>query len=275
VIVNHLRSLLGLDDPSSGPTVRAKREAQAEYLANLIQGFQTANPSANIVSVGDYNAYQFSDGYVDTVGVIKGTPALPAQVVLAGPRLVSPSLTDLVDTDLIPASQRYSYTFSGSAQAIDHILVNSNMLSRATSFAYARLDADFPDSLRSDPNRPERVSDHDPAEASFSLPLVVSSKVNVQNSGFDYNESTRRYTGSVVVTNTSDVSLPGPIYLAFKDLPSAVLLANKTGTQKGVSFITAAISGLAPGESATVHVEFTNPLKLLLSFGTVVYAGSL
>ncbi len=275
VIVNHLRSLLSLDDPSSGPTVRAKREAQAEYLANLIQGFQSANPGANIVSVGDYNAYQFSDGYVDTVGVIKGNPALPDQVVLAGQRLVTPALTDLIDTDLIPASQRYSYTFSGNAQAIDHIIVNSNMLSRATGLAYARLDADFPDSLRNDPTRPERVSDHDPAEASFSLPLVVSSKVNVQNSPFVYNEGTHRYAGSVTLTNTSNVMLPGPIYIGVTNLPTAVLLANKSGSQKGVSFITAAGSGLAPGQSVTVPVEFSNPLKVPLSFSTVIYAGSL
>lgn len=275
VIVNHLRSLLSLDDPSSGPTVRAKREAQAEYLANLIQGFQTANPSANIVSVGDYNAYQFSDGYVDTVGVIKGNPALPDQVVLAGQRLVSPALTDLIDTDLVPAPQRYSYTFSGSAQAIDHIIVNSNMLSRATSLSYARIDADFPDSLRNDPTRPERVSDHDPAEASFSLPLVVSSKIAVQQSGFVYNDSTHRYTGSLVLTNTSNVTLSGPIYLSLTNLPTAVTLTNKSGTQKGVSFVAAAPSGLAPGQSVTVPVEFTNALKLPLSFSTVIYAGSL
>ncbi len=275
VIVNHLRSLLSLDDPGSGSTVRAKREAQAEYLANLIQGFQSANPSANIVSVGDYNAYQFSDGYVDTIGVIKGNPALPDQVVLAGPRLVSPLLTDLIDTDLIPSSQRYSYTFSGSAEAIDHIIVNSNMLSRATALSYARVDADFPDSLRNDPNRPERVSDHDPAEASFSLPLVVSSKVSVQNTGFVYNESTRRYTGNVILTNTSNTTLPGPIFVSMTNLPTAVILANKSGTQKGVSFLTAANSGLAPGQSVTVPVEFSNPLKLPLTFSTVIYAGSL
>jgi len=275
VIVNHLRSLLSLDDPSSGPTVRAKREAQAEYLANLIQGFQTANPSANIVSVGDYNAYQFSDGYVDTVGVIKGNPALADQVVLAGPRLVSPTLTDLIDTDLISLSQRYSYTFSGSAQAIDHIIVNNNMLSRATGFSYARIDADFPDSLRNDPTRPERVSDHDPAEASFSLPMVVSSKVAVQKSAFVYNESTHRYTGSMVLTNTSSATLSGPIEVSIASLPTAAILTNKTGTQKGVSFVTATRSGLAPGESVTVPVEFANPLNFPLSFSTVIYAGSL
>ncbi len=40
VIVNHLRSLNGIDDVgSNGVRVRAKRQAQAEFLANLIQGF--------------------------------------------------------------------------------------------------------------------------------------------------------------------------------------------------------------------------------------------
>jgi hypothetical protein len=261
VIVNHLRSLLSLDDPSTGPTVRAKREAQAEYLANLIQGYQTANPSANIISVGDYNAYEFSDGYVDTIGVIKGNPALADQVVLAGPRLVSPMLTDLIDTNLISPSQRYSYTFSGSAQAIDHIIVNSNM--------------DFPDSLRNDATRPERVSDHDPAEASFSLPLVVSSKVAIQKSAFVYSESTHRYTGSVVLTNMSNVILSGPVYLGIANLPTAVVLTDKSGTQKGVSFINAAPSGIAPGQSVTIPLELMNPLGLPLTFSTVVYSGSL
>ncbi|MFL6414757.1 MAG: lamin tail domain-containing protein [Bryobacteraceae bacterium] len=275
VIVNHLRSLLSLDDPGSGSTVRAKRQAQAEYLGNLIQGFQTANPAANIVSVGDYNAYQFSDGYADTIGVIKGTPALPQQVVLAGPRLVSPNLTDLIDTDLIPSTERYSYTFSGSAQAIDHVIVNSNMLSRATKFSYARIDADFPDSLRNDPTRPERVSDHDPVEAIFSLPLVVSTKVSVQTVGLAYNDNTHRYTGTLVLSNTSTVALRGPIYVGITNLPAAAVLTNKSGTQKGVSFVVAADSGLAPGQSITVPVEFTNPLKLPLNFSTVIYAGSL
>ena len=62
VIVNHLRSLLDIDDPAEGATVRAKREAQAEYLANLIEGYQ--RNGEHVISVGDYNAFEFSDGYV-------------------------------------------------------------------------------------------------------------------------------------------------------------------------------------------------------------------
>ena len=97
VIVNHLRSLNGIDDPVDGNRVRQKRKAQAEYLANLIQGFQTADPNAKIISVGDYNAFQFSDGFVDMIGTIKGDPTPAANVVLASNDLVNPNLTDLVD----------------------------------------------------------------------------------------------------------------------------------------------------------------------------------
>ncbi len=64
--------------------VRAKRLAQAEFLANLIQARQAANPSERIVSVGDYNAFEVNDGYVDVIGSVKGTPTPADHVALAG-----------------------------------------------------------------------------------------------------------------------------------------------------------------------------------------------
>ena len=48
VILNHLRSLDSIDDPSSGPFVRLKRKLQAEYLADLIQSRQAADPNEKI-----------------------------------------------------------------------------------------------------------------------------------------------------------------------------------------------------------------------------------
>src|SRR5262249_23650459 len=42
MVVNHLRSLLNIDDPVDGPRVRAKRAAQAEFLADLLQSHQAA-----------------------------------------------------------------------------------------------------------------------------------------------------------------------------------------------------------------------------------------
>jgi hypothetical protein len=165
VIVNHIRSLNDIDDPVNGNRVRLKRKAQAEFLANLIQGLQAADPGAAIISVGDYNAFQFSDGYVDVIGAIKGVPAPAANVVLATDDLVNPDLTDLVDS--YTAEQRYSYSFAGSAQVLDHILVNQNALLVKSRFAIARINADFPETYRSDASRPERISDHDAPVAYF------------------------------------------------------------------------------------------------------------
>jgi predicted extracellular nuclease len=180
VIVNHLRSLIDIEDPTSGPRIRAKREAQAEYLASLIQGFQTEDTAANIVVVGDFNAYQFSDGYVDVIGVIKGAP-VPANQVLTPPvDLVNPDLINLIDT--YDAAQRYSYVFDGSGQVLDHVLINQNLTDAFSRFSIAHLNADFPEVLRTDPNRPERISDHDAPVAYFKLPTFTCPANIVVNS---------------------------------------------------------------------------------------------
>lgn len=167
VIVNHLKALSGVDDPVDG-RVRAKRLAQAEFLANLIQARQAADPHERIISVGDYNAYEVSDGYVDVMGVIRGNPVPDDEVVLAGHATVDPVLTDLVTT--LPAGERYSYVYDGIAQVLDHILVNDMAGKRFVEMQYARSNADFPESYRNDAARPERVSDHDMPVAYFAFP---------------------------------------------------------------------------------------------------------
>ena len=67
VIVNHFRSLNGVDDAVDGPRVHTKRRAEAEFLANYMQARQTANPSEQILTLGDFNAFEFSDGLVDLI----------------------------------------------------------------------------------------------------------------------------------------------------------------------------------------------------------------
>jgi uncharacterized protein len=166
MVVNHLRSLLSIDDPVDGLRVRAKREAQAEFVANLLQSHQAAGE--NVIQVCDCNSFEFSDGYVDVLGTILGHPVPADQVVLASPDLVDPDFTDLVTT--LPHDQQYSYDFNGSHQVLDHVVVNPALLSKLSRFAYARNDADFPEVFRNDPNRPERISDHDMPVAYFTLP---------------------------------------------------------------------------------------------------------
>jgi predicted extracellular nuclease len=167
LIVNHLKSMLGYNDPKQMANVRLKKKLQAEFLARLVQERLKAEPNERIALIGDFNAFQFNDGVMDVIGTIKGTPAAKDAVLIASDDMLNPDLTDLVD--VIAAKEKYSYTFDGNAQAIDHILISPAFVNYVKGFGFARVNADFPESFRNDDRRPERYSDHDPAAAYFSL----------------------------------------------------------------------------------------------------------
>ncbi len=280
VIVNHLRSLDSIDDPSSGPFVRLKRQLQADYLANLIQSRQAADPSEKIIAIGDFNAYQFNDGYVDVVGTVKGTPAPASQVVLPTNPITSPALTALVDRE--DPSQQYSYDFSGNAQELDQYLLNPPALSIFSRVATARLNADFPEAYRGDFSRPERISDHDWVVGYFTLPPAstpsftdVTSSVNVTSTGLSFNRVTKQYTGTLTITNTGSSPLAAPLQVVLSNLTSGDVLANATGTGAPGPYITALGSGsLAPGDSLQVTLRITGTQTVSPTFTTLVYSGT-
>ena len=52
-----------------------------------------------MISIGDYNAYQFNDGYTDPIATIKGMPTPDDQIVVdESPDLVEPNFLNLTDT---------------------------------------------------------------------------------------------------------------------------------------------------------------------------------
>ena len=177
VIVVHQRSLNGVGslDPSGSTTegarVRAKRRAQAEDLADLIQDRQVANPAERIVVVGDFNAFEFNDGYVDVMGTVMGTPTPASEVVLASADLVTPDLARLED------ASDYSFVFDGNVQNLDHALVNAPMTAATSGrrIEHARINADFPDTDRNDPMNDRRLADHDPLVGYFAVPEFATS----------------------------------------------------------------------------------------------------
>jgi hypothetical protein len=176
VIVNHLVEQTGaeLNDPD-GEAVREQRKAQAEFLADFIQTRQSNDPAEAIVSLGDYNAFSFNDGYVDSVGTIVGNPAAADQVALSSSDLVSPDLVNV--SDLMPSWDRYSSIANGSAQALDHVLTTANLASQVAGVVRPRVNADFPAVLSGDPTTPGRLSDRDPMVAYFRFPPDVSAPV--------------------------------------------------------------------------------------------------
>ena len=132
-------------DGSEGARIRAKRQTQAEFLASYLQARQTAHPAERIISVGDYNAFQFNDGYVDVMGTIEGIPTPADQAVLASADLVNPDFVPLDDT---LGADQYSFLFDGIAQTLDHILVNAPAADRFSRIAYARNDSGGPGEYR-------------------------------------------------------------------------------------------------------------------------------
>ncbi|HVN76813.1 MAG TPA: lamin tail domain-containing protein [Thermoanaerobaculaceae bacterium] len=189
VIAVHQKALTSVDSTSPGSngwgTVgarnRAKREQQAEFLANIIQTRQSAPNNERVIVLGDFNAFEFNDGFVDVMGASTGNPVSADQVELGSPDLIGPNMTIL---QAAAADQRYSYSESGSAQNLDQMIVSTGVLAAATvRLEHARIDADFPDSDRNDTNSPRRVSDHDPLVGFLAVPSFSTADLSVALSG--------------------------------------------------------------------------------------------
>jgi predicted extracellular nuclease len=170
VVVNHMKALSGVNSTTSTST-RQKKEFQAEEVAKFIQTLQ-AN-GQHVISGGDFNAFEFSDGYTDTLATYTNTNVLPStKVVQAGTSgLVTPPLTDLALS--LPANQRWSYVEDGNAQILDHIVVTPELAAGA-QLVYAHLDADFPVTAYNDASTAARSSDHDVPVGYFAIPAPVN-----------------------------------------------------------------------------------------------------
>ncbi len=186
VVNNHTRSRgcvdfvtggLGCTSVNDSNRVRAKRFVQARAIATLVQDLQTVPPTAAIplIVIGDHNAYQFSDGYADVVGLIAGTfdnaenTCTPSNAVTdcqlpGNQNIVTPALTNAVL--LLDQDDQYSYNFTedfgpiqGSAsrdlannQVLDHALFNALAQPFVTGMAYGRGNVDAPEEVFRDCN---------------------------------------------------------------------------------------------------------------------------
>ena len=185
VIVNHTRSFVGINDcRGAGERLCRKRLEQSESIARFVQTFQSANPTVPLVVVGDHNAFQFTDGHVDTIGTIRGSAKLagdanPDSLLAPLADIVEPNMSNAVES--LPAQERYSYFFGNALQVLDHALLTTAAQSAFVGISYGRGNVDAPliftrtlanvltygdDGLKSgfeSPNEwsPVRISDHD------------------------------------------------------------------------------------------------------------------
>lgn len=136
VIANHLNSKGG-DEPLFGknqPPYLAS-EAERVELARAINQFiaegMEQNKDLNVIVAGDMNDFEFSA----PLEALKGS-----------------ILTNMVEK--VPLEDRYSYTYQGNSQVLDHILVSNNLADR-TEVDMVHINSVFMEEHG-------RASDHDP-----------------------------------------------------------------------------------------------------------------
>jgi predicted extracellular nuclease len=168
IMAVHNRSLGGIDG-SEGLRVRVKRLRQAESIAMKVQSLQDANPDVRLIVTGDFNDFEFTDGFVDAIGVISGnfdplTSLVCSEVTCVGD-LVEPNLDNQVFW--VPDNERYSFIFQGSAQVLDHALTSGKLAAEVSGVQFGRGNADAAVDLINDDGSadagdlPLRSSDHD------------------------------------------------------------------------------------------------------------------
>ena len=111
-----------------------------------------------------------------------------------------------------------------------------------------------------------------PTSASTLLP---PEQVSVVASGLVYSRLSQTFNGTVTITNVSNTTIAGPFQLVFNSLTPGVTVANPSGSFGGWSFLTVPATGtLAPGEAATLNVQFKNALNAPIAFTAIPYSGS-
>ena len=143
VIANHWNSkggdtgFFGSQQPVIlGSEVQRKQIAQVVH--NFVADVKTKNPEANVVALGDFNDFEFSEA----LQIFKGD-----------------LMTNMVEK--VPAVDRYSYVYQGNSQVLDHILV-SNHLAESTKIDMIHVNSDFTEMSG-------RASDHDPVLAQIDF----------------------------------------------------------------------------------------------------------
>lgn len=247
VIVNHMQSLSGENSTTSKAT-REKRERQAEEIAKYIKTLQDKH--LHVISVGDFNAFEFSDGYTDSLATYTNTNVLPAtQVVQPGAAgLVTPALVDLT-LNIPQKDQRWSFVDNGNAEVLDHIVVTSELAAttNTATLNYVHFNADFPVVDYNDATTPARFADHDAAFGTFTIPPpTLSAFVSPGSATYASTPVGATSAGQTfTITNTGEAAFSITSITTTGDFSET----NNCGA-------TSPPNTLAPGASCTANVVF-------------------
>jgi uncharacterized protein len=248
-----------------GASVRAKRRAQAEALAGGIQSVISGLPTTPVILACSCNAYEFSDGFVDVVGTLTGSPAAANTVVLADtPNIITTGMTDT--TTMLAVTDRYVTIENDFADALDHILYSA-ATPTGTTVAAAHIDADFNVTYRNDSSTaalttPFRTSDHDGLVAKIQVPAV--------SAALSFNPSSLSLTFGAQAVGTTSVSMP--VVVTNTSTTTAITITSIVASA-GFGETNNCGASIAANASCTINVTFS-PTAAGSPSGTVVLTDS-
>jgi len=226
---------------------RTQRELQAEQLATqLLEPLETVGD--HVIVMGGLNSFEFSDGYVDTTGILAGNEAASGTVWLYDSTYNAVTLvnstttaTNVTAAAANPAASRYTFVESGSAEQLDHMLYTSEM-GLLFSLDYARVGADFPVSATYDTSTVARATSHDGLVAYFTVPYPTTTTVTSTPNPSFYDQ-TVTFTAKVVVTGDTTGAagtLDGTV--TFSDSVSGATIGTATLASGVATFTYSALS---------------------------------
>lgn len=95
----------------------------------------------------------------------------------------------------------------------------------------------------------------------------------VTRGGFVRDRRTGTFAQQLTVTNGTGAPITGPVGVWIDNLPSTVRLANPSGPETFI-VVPGTESGLAPGATATLTLQFTNPTNGAITYTTRVQPGA-
>lgn len=265
VINSSLLPRTNIDDSSLGANVRNQREQQAQALATFLETYEAAGD--HLFVTGGFDSFEFSDGYVDALGIINGSEPTNTDdgslVTLYDSTYNTTALDNTTTTatnqstgSTNASTDRYTYVESGSAEQTDHILISAEQ-SGLVSIDYARIGADFPVSETYDTSTVGRASDHDGVIAYLTVPYPSSVALTSSLNPSYYGQSVT-FTATVTSasgTPTGTVTFyDGATELAAETLSSGVASYTTSSLSVGSHTIKAVYGGDTSHESASASL---------------------
>ncbi|KAI5923753.1 endonuclease/exonuclease/phosphatase family protein [Camillea tinctor] len=118
-----------------------KRSAQAEVTASFISSLLSADPSAHILTAGDFNEFAFAEPVARFAS-------------LSG-------LTDLDEAAGTPAAERYTYLYDMNSQELDHVFASPATAAKVQGFEHIHVNTWL--------SYDDQTSDHDPSVGRFDI----------------------------------------------------------------------------------------------------------